>query len=206
MVLKVLSSPAPSVAPWEGAAPRLCNSSVPALPRAGVHSSHPPALALHGQGSGHQSTSQHQDALEEPPGAPSTAPGHEEKLATWPTASPSPPGRGDLSTSPVPTPADGTGSTSGVPIRYWSPGIFVLVALLLLFFMYRRTKCRGSQDGATLPSDSSDLAALSPPQPPAQESSISAAPQGGRKGSEELPALELTQGPSCQAAPPWPQA
>lgn len=35
------------------------------------------------------------------------------------------------------------GNGSGVPIKYWSPAIFVLLALLVLFFTYRRTKGEG---------------------------------------------------------------
>lgn len=35
------------------------------------------------------------------------------------------------------------GNESGFPIRYWSPVIFVVLALLVLFFTYRRTKGNG---------------------------------------------------------------
>lgn len=35
------------------------------------------------------------------------------------------------------------GNGSGVPVKYWSPVIFVLLALLVLFFTYRRTKGEG---------------------------------------------------------------
>lgn len=35
------------------------------------------------------------------------------------------------------------GNASTLPIKYWSPAIFVVVALLVLFFTYRWTKGEG---------------------------------------------------------------
>ncbi|XP_068031262.1 uncharacterized protein [Anomalospiza imberbis] len=58
----------------------------------------------------------------------------------------------------------GAGASSGVPARYWSPVIFVVLALLVLFVTYQRTKDKGIQDRATSGSDSSDLGALVQPQ------------------------------------------
>ncbi|OXB70584.1 UNVERIFIED_CONTAM: hypothetical protein H355_011525 [Colinus virginianus] len=45
------------------------------------------------------------------------------------------------------------GNALGFPIRYWSPVIFVVLALLVLFFTYRRTKGKGTQDPTTSLSD-----------------------------------------------------
>ncbi|KAM6365299.1 uncharacterized protein J5M81_015051 [Pluvialis apricaria] len=164
------------------------------------------ALVLKEEKPGQQSTTQHGDGLE-PTGAPTTSAGDVDKLTTWPMATPTPPCTGDPVTTPVLTQADGAGNktqnASAVPIRYWSPAIFVVVALLVLFFTYQRTKGEGNQDRAASASDSSDLGALdhlpshdtTPIIPAAQE----------KKGSGTPSALEHTETTFCEPDPPPPQ-
>ncbi|XP_039571238.1 uncharacterized protein LOC120505079 isoform X2 [Passer montanus] len=104
----------------------------------------------------------------EPPGHPSTATGDGDRVTTgttgtpWPRVTTSPPGSpGDLAVTPA---GNQTRASSGVPARYWSPVIFVVLALLVLFVTYHRTKDKGIRDRATSGSDSSDLGALVQPQ------------------------------------------
>ncbi|KAM8986399.1 uncharacterized protein PRD47_018615 isoform 5-T5 [Ara ararauna] len=82
----------------------------------------------------------------------------------------------------------GAGNASALPIKYWSPAIFVVVALLVLFFTYQWTQGEGTRDRATSTSDSSDLGALdasSTPKP--------TAPQEERKEPEKPRAPECTE-------------
>ncbi|XP_031949391.1 uncharacterized protein LOC116436398 isoform X1 [Corvus moneduloides] len=100
-----------------------------------------------------------------PPGHPTTATGHAgTTVTTWPRATTSPPWSGDLAVTPA---GNQTRTSSGVPVRYWSPVLFVLLALLVLFVTYQKTKGKGIQDRAMSGSDSSDLGALV--QPPVQD-------------------------------------
>ncbi|CAN8207028.1 unnamed protein product [Coccothraustes coccothraustes] len=74
----------------------------------------------------------------EPPGHPSTAAGDGDTVTTWPRVTTSPPrSLGDLAVTPA---GNQTRTSSGVPARYWSPVIFVALALLVLFVTYQRTK------------------------------------------------------------------
>ncbi|KAM7028903.1 uncharacterized protein M8220_014046 [Acridotheres tristis] len=85
---------------------------------------------------------------------------------------------------------NGTRASSGVPARYWSPVIFVVLALLVLFVTYHRTRDRGIRDQVTSGSDSSDLGALVQPHDPdpvpkipsLQENAPKWVPMGGAKG------------------------
>nr|XP_041577019.1 uncharacterized protein LOC115498454 isoform X4 [Taeniopygia guttata] len=98
----------------------------------------------------------------EPPGQPSTATGDGDAVTAWPRATTSPPrSLGDLAVTPA---GNRTRTSSGVPARFWSPVIFVVLALLVLFVTYHRTKDKGIRDQATSGSDSSDLGALVQPQ------------------------------------------
>ncbi|XP_074784884.1 uncharacterized protein LOC141971443 [Athene noctua] len=121
------------------------------------------AFVLKEKESGHQSTTQRDD-VPEPTGDPTATTGNADKLTTWAVTTPSPPWSRDPLTTPVLTRAGTVGSktqnAAAVPIRYWSPAIFVVVALLVLFFTYRWTKGEGSRDRADPASDSSDLGAL----------------------------------------------
>ncbi|XP_010011523.1 PREDICTED: uncharacterized protein LOC104404708, partial [Nestor notabilis] len=138
--------------------------------------------------SGHQSPTERDDGLELLTD-PNTTPGDMDKLTTWPTASPTPLWSRDPIITTVLTQRDAAGNktrnASAVPIKYWSPAIFVVVALLVLFFTYRWTKGEGSWDRATSTGDSSDLGALDHTSTPK-----TAAPQEERKGPEKPPALE----------------
>ncbi|XP_074709300.1 uncharacterized protein LOC141936324 isoform X3 [Strix uralensis] len=87
---------------------------------------------------------------------------------------------------------------------YWSPAIFVVVALLVLFFTYRRTKGEGSRDRADPASDSSDLGALVDI-PIHDTAPIIPAPQEDRRGLEDPPAPEHTETTICELDPPPPQ-
>ncbi|XP_064494363.1 uncharacterized protein LOC135403886 [Pseudopipra pipra] len=132
-------------------------------------------------------------------GPPTTA-GDVPTPRTWPTDPPTPPW------TPLPSRAtrNQTQSSSGVPVRYWSPVIFVGVALLVLFFTYHRKKGEGSRDGAVAGSDSSDLGVLD--HPPAHDTTpIIEAPQGERKGPETPPAADDTETAFCEPDPPQPQ-
>ncbi|XP_038018069.1 nascent polypeptide-associated complex subunit alpha, muscle-specific form-like isoform X2 [Motacilla alba alba] len=76
--------------------------------------------------------------LLEPPGHPSTATGDGGAVTAWPRVATSPPpSLGDLAVTPA---GNQTRTSSGVPARYWSPVIFVALALLVLFVTYRRNK------------------------------------------------------------------
>ncbi|KAM9626177.1 uncharacterized protein ACIBXB_019298 isoform 2-T2 [Morphnus guianensis] len=92
-------------------------------------------------------------------------------------------------------------NTSAVPIRYWSPAIFVVVALLVLFFTYRRTKGEGTQDQATPASDSSDLGALD--HLPIQDTTPIIPTSQEKKGPEKP--SEHTETTFCEPDPPPPQ-
>ncbi|XP_065516226.1 uncharacterized protein LOC136004048 isoform X2 [Lathamus discolor] len=123
---------------------------------------------------------------------PNTTTGDTEELTTWPAASPTPPwSRGPVTTTVQPqrdAAGNKTRNASALPIKYWSPAIFVVVALLVLFFTYRWTKGEGTRDRAASTSDSSDLGALdatSTPRP--------AAAQEERKEPEKPRAPECTE-------------
>ncbi|KAM6037967.1 uncharacterized protein LJ206_000174 isoform 2-T2 [Theristicus caerulescens] len=186
------------------------------------------ALVLKEKEPGHQSTTQHDGVLEprhqsttqrddvpRPTGDPTTTAGDVDKPTSRPTVTPTPPWTRDPITTPVLTQAGAMGNktrnTSAVPVRYWSPVIFVVVALLVLFFTYRRTKGEGTQDQAASASDSSDLGALD--HLPIQDTTpiIPASPQPlpllqeERKGAEKPPALEQTETRFCEPDPPPPQ-
>ncbi|XP_066063056.1 uncharacterized protein [Chamaea fasciata] len=70
------------------------------------------------------------------------------------------PWRGDTEVTPA---GNRTRTSPGVPARFWSPVLFVLLALLVLFVTYHRTRDRGIRDLVTSGSDSSDLGALVQP-------------------------------------------
>ncbi|XP_074709298.1 uncharacterized protein LOC141936324 isoform X1 [Strix uralensis] len=165
------------------------------------------ALVLKEKESGHQSTTQRDDVLE-PTGDPTTTTRNEDKLTTWPATTPTPPWTGDPLTTPmltrVGTVGNKTQNAAAVPIRYWSPAIFVVVALLVLFFTYRRTKGEGSRDRADPASDSSDLGALVDI-PIHDTAPIIPAPQEDRRGLEDPPAPEHTETTICELDPPPPQ-
>ncbi|XP_030329742.1 SLAM family member 5-like isoform X3 [Strigops habroptila] len=141
--------------------------------------------------SGHQSPMQRDEGLELLTD-PNTTTGDMDKLMTWPTASPTPPWSRDPITTTVLTQTDAAGNktrnASAVPIKYWSPALFVVVALLVLFFTYQWTKGEGTRDRATSINDSSDLGALDHTSTPK-----TAAPQEERKDPEKSPALEHTE-------------
>ncbi|KAM6039397.1 uncharacterized protein VSU04_015304 [Chlamydotis macqueenii] len=164
------------------------------------------ALVLQKEEPGHQSVTRGDDVLE-PTGDATTAAGDAAKPTTWPTATSSPSRTGGTVATPVLTRAGSAGNktktTSAVPIRYWSPVIFVVVALLVLFFTYRQTKGEGTQDPAAA-SDSSDLGV--PDDPPTQDTTpIIPAPQEERKGPQKPPAPAHTETSFCQPGPPPPQ-
>ncbi|XP_042640414.1 uncharacterized protein LOC116963992 isoform X2 [Tyto alba] len=165
------------------------------------------ALVLKEKEPGHQSTTQRDDVLE-PRGDPATTTESVDKLTTWPTATPTPTWTGGPGTTPVLTRAGAAGNktqnAAAVPVRYWSPVIFVVVALLVLFFTYRRTKGEGTRDRAASASDSSDLGALVH-LPTHDTAPIIPAPQGQRKGSANPPTLEHTETIICEPDPPPPQ-
>ncbi|XP_040433939.1 uncharacterized protein LOC121080141 [Falco naumanni] len=165
------------------------------------------ALVLKEKEPGHQNTTQHDDTLE-PTGEPTTTARDVAKLMTWPTATPTPPWTWDPITQLVPTQAGAVGNktqnASAVPIRYWSPGIFVVVALLVLFVTYWRTKGEGSRDRAASASDSSDLGALDHV-PNHDTTPIIPIAQEERKGLEKPPDLEHIETTFCEPDPPPPQ-
>ncbi|XP_074665490.1 uncharacterized protein LOC141916664 isoform X2 [Strix aluco] len=152
------------------------------------------ALVLKEKESGHQSTTQRDDVLE-PTGDPTTTTRNEDKLTTWPATTPTPPWTGDTLTTPVLTQVGTVGNktqnAAAVPIRYWSPAIFVVVALLVLFFTYRRTK--GEDLGALVDIPIYDTTPIIP------------APQEKRRGLEDPPAPEHTETTICEPDPPPPQ-
>ncbi|XP_029881457.1 uncharacterized protein LOC115346002 isoform X2 [Aquila chrysaetos chrysaetos] len=159
------------------------------------------ALILKKEEPGHQSTTQSDDVLEHM-GEPTTTAEDVDKLTRWPTATPMPPWTTDTITTSMPTRAGAVGNktqnTSAVPIRYWSPAIFVVVALLVLFFTYRRTKGEGTQDQATPASDSSDLGALD--HLPIQDTTPIIPTSQEKKGPEKPP--EHTETTFCEPDPP----
>ncbi|XP_061872351.1 uncharacterized protein LOC133628362 isoform X2 [Colius striatus] len=160
------------------------------------------ALVLQTEEPTPQSTTQHDTP--EPTGPLTTSSGHGHQLTTWPTATPSPPWTEEPITISMPTGERNKPSTaSAVPIRYWSPAIFVLVALLVLFFTYRRTKGAGSRDRAASISDSSDWRALD--QPGHDITPIIPSAQEERKGPEQPPALAHTETTFCEPDPSLPQ-
>ncbi|XP_075301551.1 uncharacterized protein LOC142365032 [Opisthocomus hoazin] len=165
------------------------------------------ALDLKGEEPGHPSTTQRDDVLE-PTGDPTTSIVDVEELTTWPTATPTPLWSGDPPTTPVPIQAGAAGNktqnTSAVPVRYWAPVIFVVVALVVLFFTYRRTRGEGTQDQAASASSSSDLGALDHV-PSRDTTPIIPAPQEQRKELEKPPPpehTETTETTFCEPDPP----
>lgn len=97
------------------------------------------------------------------------------------------------------------GNEWGFPIRYWTPIIFVVIALLVLFFTYRRTKSNGTPEATTSISDFSDVA---DPEndtalivPAAQKRSDNPLPQELSKTTPSLPAPASEQ-PSQQPTDP----
>ncbi|PKK18233.1 uncharacterized protein LOC102086697 isoform X1 [Columba livia] len=162
------------------------------------------AFALNGEELRHQSTTK-AGHVPETMGDPTTTTRDEGKLMTWPMASLTPLVTEVPVTTLVPTQTGAaenkTQNMSAVPIRYWSPAIFVVVALLVLFFTYRRKKGEGSQDQVAPTSDSSDLGALDPL--PIQDTiPIIPAPQEERKGLEKPP--EDTETNFSEPDPPVP--
>ncbi|XP_061215642.1 uncharacterized protein LOC133215582 isoform X1 [Neopsephotus bourkii] len=123
---------------------------------------------------------------------PNTTPGDTEELTPWPTASPAPPwSRDPIPTSVLPqrdAAGNRTRNAPALPIKYWSPAIFVLVALLVLFLTYRWTKGEGTRDRASSTNDSSDLGALD-----ATSTPRAAAAQEERAEPERPRALESTE-------------
>ncbi|XP_077048204.1 uncharacterized protein LOC143696245 [Agelaius phoeniceus] len=114
-----------------------------------------------GNGNGTEETPEGTRDPLEPPGHPSTAAGDGDTATTWPRVTTSPPGSlGDLAVTPA---GNQSRASSGVSARYWSPVIFVVLALLVLFVTYQRTKDKGIRDRAMGGSDSSDLGALVQP-------------------------------------------
>ncbi|XP_068778099.1 uncharacterized protein [Struthio camelus] len=109
--------------------------------------------------------------------------------------------------SALPTKAGAAGNkshnASAIPIRYWSPVIFVALALLVLFLTYRRTRGEESNDQAASVSDDSDLGApanipvrdTAPIIPPAKEE---------QKGLEKPPTWDSSEpdAPLPQPLPP----
>ncbi|XP_041876482.1 uncharacterized protein LOC121660938 isoform X4 [Corvus kubaryi] len=133
-----------------------------------------------------------------PPGHPTTATGHAgTTVTTWPRATTSPPWSGDLAVTAA---GNQTRTSSGVPVRYWSPVLFVLLALLVLFVTYQKTKGKGIQDRAMSGSDSSDLGALV--QTPVQDP-IPKIPalQRERKDPETPPGLDQSETTFSQPEP-----
>ncbi|KAM6330945.1 uncharacterized protein FN964_015114 [Alca torda] len=166
------------------------------------------ALDLQEQEPGHDSSTQSHD-VPAPTGAPTTSSRDVDTPPTWPTATPTLPCTGDPVTTPLATRAGTAGNktqnASAVPIRYWSPTIFVVVALLVLFFTYRWTKGEGSQDQTAPASDSSDLGALD--HVPAHDTTpIIPPPQEERKGPEPPPAPPHAETTFCEPDPPPPQS
>ncbi|KAM6229192.1 uncharacterized protein M6G45_015971 isoform 2-T2 [Spheniscus humboldti] len=147
------------------------------------------ALVLKEEEPGHQS-----DDISAPTRDPTTTTGIVDKLTMWPTVTPTPPWTGDPITNPLPTQAGAGGNktqnASAVPIRYWSPAIFVVVALLVLFFTYRWTK--GEDLGAL---DHLPIHNTTPIIPTPQE----------EKRPEKAPTLEHTKTTFCEPDPPPPQ-
>ncbi|XP_066842073.1 uncharacterized protein [Anser cygnoides] len=158
------------------------------------------ALALEGEELWDQNITQHDDNPEAM-GDPTAATRDVDGMQTWPVASPTPPLTRDPPTITTPTQAGSLGNQtqngSGVPVKYWSPVIFVLLALLVLFFTYRRTKGEGTRDPATSISDFSDALVLEH-----DTALILPAAQGDRKGAEKPQAQELTETTFCQPDPP----
>ncbi|XP_010722180.1 uncharacterized protein LOC104914410 isoform X2 [Meleagris gallopavo] len=154
------------------------------------------ALALKGEDQGDNNITQHSD-ISEATGAPTTATWDVSGLTTGPVGSPSPSDTGNLTTITVPLQADAPGNQtrneSGFPIRYWSPIIFVVLALLVLFFTYRRTKGNGSQEPTTSISDFSDVA------DPENDTALTV-PAAQKRSDNPLP-QELSKTTPCQPAP-----
>lgn len=151
-----------------------------------------PALVLVGEEQGGQSLQQ-PDGVLGPEGAPNSTAGEGDEPAAWTLV---PPGDGAADPSAPPTGAGAAGNksqnASAVPVRYWSPVIFVAVALLVLFLTYRRTKGEESGNQVASSSDSSDLGEAAtvpihdraPIIPPAREE---------RKGPEKPPTQDLRE-------------
>ncbi|XP_040394978.1 uncharacterized protein LOC121060865 isoform X2 [Cygnus olor] len=157
-------------------------------------------LALEGEELWDQNITQHDDNPEAM-GDPTAATRDVDGMKTWPVASPTPSLTRDPPTITAPTQAGSLGNQtqngSGVPVKYWSPVIFVLLALLVLFFTYRRTKGEGTRDPTTSISDFSDALVLEH-----DTALILPAAQEDRKGAEKPQAQELTETTFCQPDPP----
>ncbi|XP_052558986.1 uncharacterized protein LOC128090615 isoform X2 [Tympanuchus pallidicinctus] len=155
------------------------------------------ALALKGEDQGGNNNTLHSD-ISEATGAPTTATRDVSGLTTRPVGFPSPSDAGNLTTITVPLQADAPGNQtrneSGFPIRYWSPIIFVVFALLVLFFTYRRTKGDGSREPTTSISDFSDEAA------PENDTAL-IAPRAQKRSDNPLP-QEQSKTTPCQPDPP----
>ncbi|XP_065605050.1 uncharacterized protein LOC136056675 isoform X2 [Cyrtonyx montezumae] len=153
-------------------------------------------LALKGEGPGDQNITQHSDNSEAT-GAPTTATTDVSGLTTGSVGSPSPPGSEDPTTITVSlqagAPGNQTRNALGFPIRYWSPVIFVVLALLVLFFTYRKTKGKGTQDPTTSLSDFSDV--VTP------ENDTALIVPAAQKRSDNPPPQELSKITPCQPAP-----
>ncbi|KAM9214818.1 uncharacterized protein RG961_012537 [Leptosomus discolor] len=164
------------------------------------------ALVLQKEEPGDQSTTQC-DNTSGPTGDPTTTTGDVDKLTTWPMVTSTASWTVDPITTPVLTRAgpteNKTQNASAVPIRYWSPAIFVVVALLVLFLTYRRTKGEGTQDQATSASDSSDLGGLDDIAI-RDTTPINPTPQGEKKGLEE-PSPRHAETTFCELGSPLPQ-
>ncbi|XP_064355047.1 atherin-like isoform X2 [Dromaius novaehollandiae] len=160
------------------------------------------ALVLVGEDQGGRSLEQ-PDRGAGPEGAPNSTAGEGGEPAAW-TSVPA----WDGATSPSALPPRAAGnrsqSASAVPVRYWSPVIFVAVALLVLFLTYKRTKGEESSNQVALASDSSDLEEAAdvpvhdtaPIVPPAAEE---------RKGPEKPPPRDPTETVFCEPDAPPPQ-
>ncbi|XP_072214578.1 uncharacterized protein [Excalfactoria chinensis] len=153
------------------------------------------AFALKGDGPRNSNITQHSD-ISEAMGAPTTTTRDVSGLTTGPMGSSSPSDTGNPTTITVPLQTGAQGNQTrnewGFPIRYWTPIIFVVLALLVLFFTYRRTKSNGTQEPTTSISDFSDEAAPENDTalivPAAQKRSDNPLPQELSKTTPGLPA------------------
>ncbi|XP_038023748.2 uncharacterized protein [Anas platyrhynchos] len=158
------------------------------------------ALTLKGEELWDQDVIQHDDNPEAT-GDPTADTRDVDGMKTWPVASPTPTSTRDPPNITAPTQAGSLGNQtrngSGVPVKYWSPVIFVLLALLVLFFTYRRTKGEGTREPTTSISDFSDALVQEH-----DTALIIPAAQEDRKGAENPHAQELTETTFCQPDPP----
>ncbi|KAM9168995.1 uncharacterized protein V3H86_013202 isoform 2-T2 [Mergus octosetaceus] len=158
------------------------------------------ALTLKGEELWDQNISHHEDNPEAM-GDPTAATRDVDGMKTWPVASPTPTSTRDPPNITAPTQEGSLGNQtrngSEVPIKYWSPVIFVLLALLVLFFTYRRTKGEETREPTTSISDFSDALVQEH-----DTALIIPAAQEDRKGAENPHAQELTETTFCQPDPP----